>query len=95
MAREFLGSQSRELVSLGRVASERISTHAAELQSLIQTNGAQVDAIASVSDTALNNMSKLRDDLPVIANSARDVSNQVGQAGRTGGEDDVGRSNRS
>ena len=65
MAREFLGSQSRELDSLGRVASERISTHAAELQSLIQTNGAQVDAIASVSDTALNNMSKLRDDLPV------------------------------
>ncbi|TWJ10118.1 hypothetical protein [Altererythrobacter ishigakiensis] len=86
MAREFLGSQSRELDSLGRVASERISTHAAELQSLIQTNGVQVDAIASVSDTALNNMSKLRDDLPVIANSARDVSNQVGQAGRTAHE---------
>ncbi|MBT8431190.1 MAG: ATPase [Altererythrobacter sp.] len=86
LAREFLGSQSRELDSLGRIASERISTHASELQTLIKSNGAQVDAIASVSDTALINMSKLRDDLPVIANSARDVSNQVGQAGRTAHE---------
>ena len=83
LAREFLGSQSRELESLGRVASERLSTHAEELQSLVQNNSAQVEAIASVSDTALINMGKLRDDLPVIANSARDVSNQVGQAGRT------------
>ncbi|MFZ9395917.1 MAG: ATPase [Erythrobacter sp.] len=86
LAREFLGSQSRELESLGRVASERISTHAQALQSLIQSNGAQVEAIASVSDTALTNMGKLRDDLPVIANSARDVSNQIGQAGRTAHE---------
>lgn len=83
LAREFLGSQSRELESLGRIASERLSTHASELQSLIQNNGAQVEAIASVSDTALINMSKLRDDLPVIAASARDVSNQIGQAGRS------------
>lgn len=86
LAREFLGSQSRELDSLGRIASERISAHASELQSLIQNNGAQVNEIASVSDTALVNMTKLRDDLPVIANSARDVSNQVGQAGRTAHE---------
>lgn len=83
LAREFLGSQSRDLDSLGRIAGERISTHAAQLQSLIQSNGAQVEAIASVSDTALINMGKLRDDLPVIATSARDVSNQIGQAGRT------------
>lgn len=86
LAREFMASQSRELEALGRIASERISTHAQSLQSLIQSNGAQVEAIASVSDTALNNMSKLRDDLPVIANSARDVTNQIGQAGRTAQE---------
>ncbi len=83
LAREFLSAQSRELESLGRIASERISSHAAELQQLIQTNGAQVDAIGSASETALGNMTRLRDDLPVVANSARDVSNQVGNAGRT------------
>ena len=82
LAREFLASQSLELESLGRTASERISTHADELQSLIRDNGAQVDKIGSASDTALENMNRLRDDLPVVANSARDVSNQVGNAGR-------------
>ena len=86
LAREFLAAQSRELESLGRVASERISTHASELQDLIKTNGAQVDAIGSASETALGNMTRLRDDLPVVANSARDVSNQVGNAGRTAHE---------
>ena len=82
LAREFLASQSRELESLGRIASERISTHADELQKLIRDNGAQVDRIGSTSETALGNMTRLRDDLPVVANSARDVSNQVGNAGR-------------
>ena len=86
LAREFLSSQSLELESLGRIASERISTHADELQQLIKNNGKQVDKIGSASDTALANMSKLRDDLPVIATSARDVSNQVGNAGRTSQE---------
>ena len=82
LAREFLSSQTLELESLGRVAGERISTNADRLQGLIQENGAQVDRIAGVSTTALDNMNRLRDDLPVIANSARDVSNKIGAAGR-------------
>lgn len=83
LAREFLAAQSRELDSLGRVATQRISEHAGRLQELVQGNGAQVDAIAGVSRTALENMEKLRDDLPVVANAARDVSNQIGAAGNT------------
>lgn len=86
LAREFLSAQSLELESLGRVASEKLSTHAAELQQLVQDNGAQVDRIGTASETALENMTRLRDDLPVLANSARDVSNQVGNAGRTAHE---------
>ncbi len=83
IARDFLGSQSRELESLGRAAGERLSNHADHLQSLIRDNGAQVESIATVSTTALENMVRLRDDLPVIANSARDVTNNIGNAGRT------------
>ena len=83
LAREFLGAQSLELESLGRVASERIGAHASELQGLIGDNGEQVEAIRNASDAALSNMKRLRDDLPVIANSARDVTNHVGNAGRT------------
>lgn len=86
LAREFLAAQSRDLEALGRIAAERISTHAAELQQLVTTNGAQVDAIGTASETALGNMKRLRDDLPVIANAARDVANQIGGAGRTAEE---------
>ncbi|MBD3728496.1 MAG: ATPase [Sphingomonadales bacterium] len=83
LAREFLGAQSRELDSLGRIASEKLSRHAETLQSLVKTNGDQVESIASVSGIAMQNMNKLRDDLPVIANSARDVTSQIANAGRT------------
>ena len=82
LAREFLAAQSRELEYLGRSAAERISEHAAKLQTLVVDNSAQVEAIAGVSVTALDNMTQLRDHLPVIANSARDVTNQIGGAGR-------------
>ena len=82
LAREFLAAEARDLEALGRIAAERISTHASELQALIATNGTQVEAIGNTSETALTNMNRLRDDLPVIANAARDVANQIGGAGR-------------
>ena len=82
LAREFLATQTKELDYLGRTATERLSEHAERLQALVGENGEQVDAIARVSVTALENMDKLRDNLPVIANSAKDVSNQIGGAGR-------------
>ncbi len=86
LAREFLAAQARDLEALGRIAAERLSTHAGELQGLITSNGAQVEAIGTASETALGNMNRLRDDLPVIANAARDVANQIGSAGRVAEE---------
>ena len=83
LARDFIAAQSRDLESLGRVASERISEHAGRLQELIVENGAQVDSIGRVSETARDNMERLRSDLPVISNSARDVASQIGHAGDT------------
>lgn len=90
LAREFLAAEARDLEALGRIAAERLSTHAGELQALITTNGAQVEAIGTASETALGNMNRLRDDLPVIANAARDVANQIGGAGRVA-EDQLAR----
>ena len=86
LAREFLAAQARDLEALGRIAAERLSAHAGELQGLITSNGAQVEAIGTASETALGNMNRLRDDLPVIANAARDVANQIGSAGRVAEE---------
>ncbi len=86
LAREFLSAETRELETLGRVAGTRITEHAESLQSLIGQNHEQVERIGSVSESALINMDRLRDELPVIANSARDTSNQIGAAGEGAGE---------
>jgi hypothetical protein len=83
LAREFIAAQARDLDSLGRIAAERLSEHAERLQGLIRDNGAQVEAIATVSGSALDNMERLRSQLPVIASSAKDVANAIGHAGRT------------
>ncbi|KLE36071.1 hypothetical protein AAW00_03230 [Aurantiacibacter luteus] len=81
IARDFIAAQSRDLETLGRLANERLSTNADRLQNLIRENGAQVEQIGTVSDTALANMTSLRDHLPVVANAARDMTNQIGNAG--------------
>ncbi|WP_179504566.1 MULTISPECIES: hypothetical protein [unclassified Sphingomonas] len=82
LARDFIAAQARDLDALGRMAADRLSTHAESLRGLIQDNGAQVNAIADVSANALDNMEKLRSQLPVIANSAKDVTNSIANAGR-------------
>ncbi len=83
LAREFIAAQSRDIDSIGRVATERLSQHAERLASLIHDNGTRIDAIGDVSTAALENMEKLRGQLPVIASSAKDVTNNIGNAGRT------------
>ena len=83
LAREFIAAQSRDLEALGRIAADRLSHNADRLQALIHSNGEQVDAIGTVSSAALENMEKLRGQLPVIASSAKDVTNNIAGAGRT------------
>ena len=83
LAREFLASQTRDLDSLGRIATERLSQNADRLAELIRDNGSRLDTIGSVSSAALENMERLRGQLPVIASSAKDVTNNIGAAGRT------------
>ena len=83
LAREFIAAQSRDIDSLGRVATERLSQHSDKLAGLIHDNGARIDTIGSVSASALENMERLRGQLPVIASSAKDVTNHIANAGRT------------
>lgn len=82
LAREFIGAQARDLESLGRVSAERLSEHADRIAGLIRDNGARVETIGTVSATALDNMERLRGQLPVIASSAKDVTNNIAAAGR-------------
>ncbi|MFM6949469.1 MAG: ATPase [Novosphingobium sp.] len=83
LAREFIAAQSRDLESLGRVATERLSQHAEQLATLVADNGTRVETLGSVSAAALDNMEKLRGQLPVIASSAKDVTNTIAAAGHT------------
>lgn len=83
LARDFLTSQSRDLETLGRLASERLSANAQRLEDLIRDNGSRLDSIGAVSSAALENMEKLRGQLPVIASSTKDVTNTIAGAGRT------------
>lgn len=83
LARDFIASQSRDLESLGRVASERLTTSAQSLEGLIAHNSERLETIGGVSDAAVANMEKLRDQLPVLANAARDMTNQIGNTGHT------------
>jgi hypothetical protein len=83
LAREFIAAQSRDLETLGRLAADRLSAQADRLQALIRENHARVETIGTVSEAALDNMEKLRGQLPVIASSAKDVTNDIGNTGRT------------
>jgi hypothetical protein len=83
LAREFLANQSLELESLGRVSSDRLRSFAEELRATIEASDTGMRAIGEVSAAASGNIDKLRNHLPVIANSAKDVTNQIGNAGRT------------
>lgn len=82
LAREFIAAQSRDLEALGRIAAERLSQNAERLQDLVRDNGSRVESISTVSTAALENMEKLRGQLPVIASSAKDVTNNIANAGR-------------
>jgi predicted nucleic acid-binding Zn-ribbon protein len=82
LAREFIAAQARDLESVGRVAVERLNLNAERLQELVRENGDRLDTIHTVSKSALENMDRLRGQLPVIASSAKDVTNQIGNAGR-------------
>lgn len=83
LAREFIAAQSRDIDALGRTATERLSQHSERLAVLIHDNSVRVDAIGDVSTAALENMEKLRGQLPVIASSAKDVTNNIAAAGRS------------
>lgn len=82
LAREFVAAQARDLESVGRLAAERLSQNAERLQELVRENGDRLDTIHTVSKSALENMDRLRGQLPVISSSAKDVTNQIGNAGR-------------
>ena len=85
-AQRALSAGSRELEGFGERATERLAGCAQRLQELVAANGERIEAIGGNSETALANMDRLREQLPLIANSTRDVTGYIGHAGRSAQE---------
>ncbi|MEM1131776.1 MAG: hypothetical protein AAGH53_02440 [Pseudomonadota bacterium] len=82
MAREFINNQATQLDSLGRSAIERLTERAENVRDMIDGSDKSMQSIADVSTIASNNLEELRKHMPVVTTSAKDMANQIGNAGR-------------
>ena len=83
VAREFLGQESRELEFLGDQSSVKLTNAAELIKSSLADGLGKMQKLDKVGDSAYKNLEQLREHLPVIINTAKDVTNQIGNAGRT------------
>jgi hypothetical protein len=83
MAREFLSQESRELESLGSQSSGKLTTAAGLIRKSLDDGLGKMQKLDDVGGTAYRNLEQLREHLPVVISTAKDVTNQIGNAGRT------------
>lgn len=83
VAREFLGHESRELEFLGEQSSKKITTAAGLIKKSMADGLGKMTKLDQVGDAAYKNLEQLREHLPVVISTAKDVTNQIGNSGRT------------
>ncbi|WP_339825627.1 hypothetical protein [uncultured Parasphingorhabdus sp.] len=83
VAREFLSHESRELEFLGDKSSVKLVNAAELMRSSLEDGLGKMVKLDQVGEAAYKNLEQLRDHLPVVINTAKDVTNQIGNAGRT------------
>jgi len=83
VAREFLSQESRELEFLGDHSSKKLTTAASLIRKSLEDGLGKMQKLDDVGDTAYKNLEQLREHLPVVINTAKDVTNQIGNAGRS------------
>ena len=82
IAREFLASETRELEFLGDQSSQKLTTAAERIKSSLKDGLSSMRQLDEVGESAFQNLDQLREHLPVVINTAKDVTNQIGNAGR-------------
>jgi predicted nucleic acid-binding Zn-ribbon protein/predicted transcriptional regulator len=82
LARSFLAENARELDSIGRQSAQRLTDAAEQLGSALVDADEKSQLLAKVSTAAVTNLEQLRNHLPVVTSAAKDVTNQIGNAGR-------------
>jgi len=83
VAREFLSQESRELEFLGDQSSGKLTTAAGLIRKSLDDGLGKMQKLDDVGGAAYKNLEQLREHLPVVINTAKDVTNQIGNAGRT------------
>lgn len=81
LAREFLAQNARELESVGRQSSQKLVESAERLSTALADSDAKAKTLEAVSEAANTNLEQLRKHLPVVTSAAKDVTNQIGNAG--------------
>lgn len=82
IAREFLANETRELEFLGDQSSQKLTTAADRIKSSLEDGLSSMRKLDEVGGSAFNNLDQLREHLPVVINTAKDVTNQIGNTGR-------------
>jgi hypothetical protein len=83
MARAFLAENGRELESVGRHSASKLQEAAEQLGAALADSDAKAKTLEQVSNAATTNMEQLRKHLPVVTSAAKDVTNQIGNAGNS------------
>ena len=81
LAREFLAEQARELDMLGRTRARDIREAAQSIEHAFAESQRQAAKLDEVSQAANGNLERLRNHLPVVTSTAKDVTNQIATAG--------------
>ncbi|MEO9635209.1 MAG: hypothetical protein ABJF89_09905 [Parasphingorhabdus sp.] len=83
VAREFLSQESRELEFLGEQSSGKLTTAAGLIKQSLEDGLGKMQKLDQVGEAAYKNLEQLREHLPVVINTAKDVTNQIGNSGRS------------
>ncbi|GAB5481639.1 MAG: hypothetical protein Pars92KO_13960 [Parasphingorhabdus sp.] len=82
MAREFLAGETKELETLSSQSSTKLNEAASNIKSALSDGLSKMKKLDTVGDTAYKNLEQLREHLPFVISTAKDVTNQIGNSGR-------------
>ncbi|MEW4466698.1 hypothetical protein AB1K62_02555 [Parasphingorhabdus sp. JC815] len=83
MAREFLTVETKQLETLGAQSSGKLNEAANNIKSALSDGLSKMKKLDEVGGTAYTNLDQLRVHLPFIINTAKDLTNQIGNTGRS------------
>lgn len=83
LARDYIATQSHDIEALGQVTADRLFDGARQFGQIVAENQAKAEAVALSSNEAVQNMEKLRGQLPGIVVTASEVTKNIANAGRT------------